>query len=130
MFATPGNYIIHVDLYDEDGAHQDAGSWNVEVRNAAPNLKATQTRTPTGVARGGIVTFRITVMNLGNALASGVFAILQLPVGMTRVAIGSTPGWTVAGPRRFQDGSEGGGRHLRLIGRAKRLPVAGHYRCC
>jgi uncharacterized repeat protein (TIGR01451 family) len=54
------------------------------------------------LTRGGIVTFRITIANLGNSLASGVFAILPLPVGMTRVAIGSTPGWTIVGPRRFQ----------------------------
>jgi uncharacterized delta-60 repeat protein/uncharacterized repeat protein (TIGR01451 family) len=101
VFATPGAYVMHVDLYDEDGTHADAGLWNVQVRNAAPNLKVTQTRTPVAVARGGTVVFRITIANLGNWLASGVVVNFQLPVGLNRLVAGSTPGWTPDGVRHF-----------------------------
>jgi uncharacterized delta-60 repeat protein/uncharacterized repeat protein (TIGR01451 family) len=102
VFAVPGAYTIHVDFFDDDGWHRDAGVLDVWVRDAGPNLKVKQTVKPKSARPGKTVTFRINVANIGNWQASGVFLTFQLPAGLKRIAAGSTPGWTAAGKQRFR----------------------------
>ena len=101
-FSTPGMYTVHVDIYDEDGEHLDAGVLNVLVRDAGPDLKVKQTVKPASARPGKTVTFRINVANIGNSQAGGVFLTFQLPAGLKRLAAGSTPGWIGAGKQRFR----------------------------
>ncbi|GEM_PF-938705 len=122
--------IITVDLYDEDAApHLAAAAKTVTVRNAALNLKVQQKGTPTTVARGGVVTLAITLTNLGNSLASGVFTTLQLPTGMSFVLSGSTTGWQTIGVRQFRlnVGTLDVGQSLKVVFKARvtRSVVAG-----
>jgi uncharacterized repeat protein (TIGR01451 family) len=62
----------------------------------------TQTRKPAVVARGGTISFRINIANIGSVLASGAFVTYQLPAGISFVRSGSTPGWRSIGPRTFR----------------------------
>jgi Aspartyl protease/Bacterial Ig domain/Domain of unknown function DUF11 len=123
VYAVGGvNRTITVDLYDEDAApHLAAGAQTIAVLNAAPNLAVKQTGTPAVVARGGIVRLLITLSNLGNSLATGGYVILQLPVGMTWVALGSTPGWHLIGARRYRldVGTLQPGQVLKVVFRAR-----------
>jgi uncharacterized repeat protein (TIGR01451 family) len=101
VYAVAGvQRVITVDLHDEDGAHLAVASKTVAV--LAPNLTVTQTRKPAVVARGGTISFRINIANIGSVLASGAFVTYQLPAGISFVRSGSTPGWRSIGPRTFR----------------------------
>jgi hypothetical protein len=122
VYAVGGvNRTITVDLYDGDAApHLAAGVKTITVRNAAPNLFVRQQGSPAVVSPGGIFRLLISIGNLGNSLATGGYVFLQLPVGMS-LAVGSTPGWQLIGPRRYllQVGTLQSGQSLKVIFRAK-----------
>src|SRR4029079_9623027 len=91
-----------VDLYDEDaGPHLASATKSVNVLAAAPNLRVAQTRTPAALAPGRIPPFSLTISNLGNSDATGVFVTFQLPTAF-RAAAGNTAGWQALGGRKYR----------------------------
>ena len=64
-----------------------------------------------------MVTLAITLTNLGNSLATGVFTTMQLPIGMTFVSGGSTSGWQNIGVRQFRlnVGTLAAGQNLKAV---------------
>jgi uncharacterized repeat protein (TIGR01451 family) len=94
VYLTPGARTITVDLYDEDGTHAAAGSKTVAVNPAAPlDLAVSQTGPTTTVVRRDVVTFAVTVSNLGTSAAAGVVVTFDLPRGLSYVRIKGSPAW-------------------------------------
>lgn len=103
QYAVAGNLTITVDLFDEDGApHTAAGSQSILVADAASNLKVIQRGKPAQVTRGAAASLTLTIFNLGNSVAAGVFVTQRLPARMAFVRAGSTSGWQLVGPRTYR----------------------------
>jgi uncharacterized repeat protein (TIGR01451 family) len=112
---------ITIDLIDEDGTHNGAGSKQVTVREVVPNLWIKQQAKPARVARGGVLTFTITVVNRGAIEATGVVVDYSLPASLSFLRKGSTPGWQKVTARKFQRvlGSLAAGQSVKLVFKAR-----------
>jgi uncharacterized repeat protein (TIGR01451 family) len=92
----------------------------VQVLDAAPDLALTAAANRASVRRGRPVAYIITIVNNGNAPATGAFASLRLPGSLTFQRPGSTRGWR-AGPRRsfrLNLGTLGVGQSVTVVFRA------------
>jgi len=120
-YTTGGSQTITVDLADDSGMHLAGGTKTITVFATAPNLVVTQSAPPAAFVRGRLATFRIKILNAGDAPATGAFVNVVLPNGLTYVTAGRSLGWDMldAHHLRMELGTLDPGQRVTLVLKAR-----------
>jgi large repetitive protein len=116
--------VTHSDQFDPDPNNDRAVA---VVSGRQSDLTVTKVASARQVTVGGLVTFTVTVRDLGPSLATGVFVTDKLPVGLAFISARPSQGAYTARTGQWAVGSlaPGGSATLRITAR---VVVAGTYR--